>query len=176
MQGFDPDDRITKMMDREKICYECAYWKNIIAYPLPYMEVLGNRCIRVFPKVERKDKSILLGGKGKLRYFTRTDLSIICSNDIWSIGIIPERFRSQLPSTLIEITEKAYRRLQRNNKKCSARGCFDRYNCFRYNIEIENDHIGAFNKAPPSWKTGGERCRDFINMKEMSIDESSVVK
>ena len=174
MQGFNDDDRITMRMDKEKICYECAYWKNLIDYPLPHMEIVGNKCMRVLPEVPKRDKSMLLGGKGKLRYFVRTDFSLVRSNDVWSIGVVPERFRKQLPKTMSEVTKNVYLKIQKNGHKCSARGCFDRYNCFRYNLELEKDHTGAFNKVPPTWKVGNEKCKDFINLTEILSDDGSV--
>ena len=177
MQGFNTDDRITKMMDKMQICYDCAYWMNIINYPPPYMEIVGNKCLKVYPKVNNRDKSMLLGGKGKIRYFIRTDWSkMICSNDIWLIGTIPKIFRKKLVPTLIEITSDIYKRLQMNSNQCSARGCFDRYHCLRYNLEIEKDHIGTFNKVPSTWKVGNEHCKDFINILKLPNDDSSVGK
>ena len=177
MQGFSTEDRITMMMDREKICYDCAYWKNIINYPLPYMEVVGNICIKVMPKVKKKEKTMLLGGKGKIKYFIRTDWSeLVSSNDIWQIGTIPEVFREQLPPTLIELPKNIYKRLEKYMGRCKARGCFDRYNCFRYNLEVEKDKIGAFNKIPPAWQIGNEHCKHFINLDEITNDDGSVKK
>lgn len=173
-QGYNTEDRITMMMDRYKICYDCAYWQNIINYPPKNMEIIGNKCMIVLPFVEKKDKSMLLGGQGKKRFFARYDLSLVCSNDVWSIGTVPEIFRGQLKSTLFEINEKTYNKIKRNGHKCSARGCFDRYHCLRYSIELEKDHIGEFNKIPPAWRIGNEHCPDFIDMFKFSCDESSV--
>ena len=177
MQGFNTDDRITMIMDREKICYDCAYWKNLINYPPPNMEIVGNTCLKVFPKVEKKEKTMLLGGKGKIRFFIRTDWSeLVTSNDIWPIGTIPEIFKEQLKPTLIELPKNIYKKLEKYNRRCKARGCFDRYNCFRYELEIEKDKIGAFNKIPPAWKVGNEHCRYFINLTEIQNDDCSVGK
>lgn len=175
-EGYNYEDRITMMMRTEGVCYSCAYWKNIINYPLTYMEIIGNRCFRILPEVKKKDKSLLLGGNGKLRYFARYDLSIVRSNDVWSIGVIPEIFRKQLVPTITEISRRSYEKLLKNKNKCSARGCFDRYHCLRYKLELEQDSIGAFNKVPPTWKVGNERCKDFINLTEISNDDSSVEK
>jgi len=176
MDGYDEKDKIVRLMVKEGICYNCAYWKTIIKSPPQYMEVVNNQCLRIFPKVEKKDKSMILGGQGKVRYFMRPDLSVTKSNDIWVIGKVPEVFRDKLPNTMVEITQKGYTRLNvsKNKNKCSARGCFDRYHCVRYRIELENDHIGAYNQVPPAWKVGNERCKFFINKNEITIDEGSV--
>lgn len=175
-QGFNKMDKVARMMDKEQICYDCAYWKNLIVKPPSNMEVVGSSCLRVFPKVQKKTKTMILGGKGKLRYFIRTDWSeMFSSNDVWPIGTIPENFRNQLPATLIEIPRNVYYILEKNKRRCSARGCMDRYHCLRYKLEIE-DKLGAFNKVPSTWKVGNERCKFFINLKRIISDDGSVQK
>lgn len=175
-QGYNIQSRFAHIMQKEGICYECAYWMDIAAYPPDYMEVVGNICMRIYPLADKKDKSIILGGKGKTRYFMRPDLSLVKSNDIWIIGTIPERFKSAFKTTVVEIPINIYRRLSLNNKKCEARACFDRYHCIRYDIELENNENGAFNTVPANWKLGGEHCKYFINKQNILTDESSVIQ
>lgn len=174
MQGYNAQNRITHLMNKNSLCYECAFWEELIAYPPQYMEVVNRQCLRLHPVADKKDRALILGGKGKMRYFTRLDGSLIQSNDIWLIGTVPERFSSQLPITAIEITLKAYRQLKKTNKKCQARACLDRYNCFRYDRTLEMGEKGPFNTVPPKWKVGDEHCGFFINLKDIEIDESSV--
>lgn len=176
IQVYDANDKIARLMNKEGLCYDCAYWENVYRNPPKDIEFLGNRCLKILPMVKKRDKTMLLGGKGKLRYFVRNDLSVIRSNDIWTIGTVPENYREKLPSTIREITNAAYKKLSKHSRKCMARGCFDRYNCIRYRIELENDHIGAFNEVSPFWKVGGENCKDFVNTKEIISDDSSVGK
>lgn len=173
-QGYDIQHRISRIMFQKNICYDCAYWEELIAYPPQYMEVLENQCLRLHPVVEEKKKTIILGGKGKMRYFMRSDGTLFRSNDIWQIGLIPERFRSQLPNTVLEISQVGYTRLSKDKRKCFARGCFDRYNCFRYDLTIEDTDSGAFNTIPPKWKVGDEHCRSFLNLSEILSDPSSL--
>lgn len=174
MQGYNIQNRIAYIMNKDNVCFECAFWQDLIDYPPEYMEVVNNQCVRLHPVANKKDKTLRLGGKGKLRYFMRPDYSLLQSNDIWIIGTIPERFRSQLPTTAIEISLKAYRQLNKSTKKCRARACFDRYNCFRYDITLEKDN-GPFNSIPPKWKVGDEHCGFFINLEDIKFDESSVI-
>lgn len=174
-QGVNNEHRLSHIMKRMGICYECAFWEDFIAYPPQYTEVLGNRCLKICPGISKKEIGVILGGKGKTRYFMRPDMQVFCSNDIWQIGTIPERFRTQLTPTLIEITERAYKQLKRNNKKCQARACFDRYNCFRYNLELEKENE-PYNKVPANWKVGNEHCGFRIDPSEILSDESNVTQ
>ncbi len=174
-QGYEQDSHISHIMARDKVCYDCAYWKHLIDYPPEYLEVLDNKCIRLHPVADRKNKALLLGGKGKMRYFMRKDETVVQSNDIWIIGTIPERFRNLFPATVSEITPKAYRQLKKSTKKCKARGCMDRYHCYRYDLNVEKES-GPFNTIPPKWKVGEEHCGFFINKEDIAIDESSVSK
>lgn len=169
MKGLDHKSRIAHIMKTDGLCYECAYWEELIEYPPKYMEVLNGRCIRICPPADRYDKTLILGGKGKKRYFMRNDGSVIMSNDIWNIGEIPERYIPRLPDTMREITARAYTALSRHNRKCIAKACFDRYHCFRYNMEVEAD--GPYNIVRDTWVVGGERCRDFLDKDKVYIDE-----
>ncbi len=174
-QGYDQESRISYIMVRDKVCYDCAYWKELIDYPPEYLEILGNQCIRIHPVADKKNKALLLGGKGKMRYFMRKDGALLQSNDIWVIGTIPERFREALPSTISEITLRAYKQLKKSPKKCKARACMDRYHCWRFNLELEKE-CGPFNAIPPKWNVGDEHCGYFIPLKDIAIDERQCLK
>ena len=173
MQGYNAQNHIAYIMNQKGICYECAFWEELIAYPPQYMEVINRQCMRLHPVANKKDKTLTLGGKGKMRYFLRTDGSLIQSNDIWIIGTVPDRFLHRLPATAIEITLKAYRQLNKSTKRCYARACFDRYHCFRFERTLENDERGAFNVVPAKWKVGDEHCGFFINIQDIKYDDSS---
>lgn len=163
-QGYELRDRLSRIMTKEKICYECAYWKELLEYPLKNLEVVDNKLLRILPLVPKRDRSMLLGGDGKMRYFMRTDHTLFKSNDVWTIGTIPERFRVKFPTTAFELTSNSFKRLSRDSNKCIARGCFDRYHCLRYKIEIEEEN-GPYNIIPKNWKTGDEHCRFFVGSK-----------
>lgn len=174
LHGYDSQNRIARIMEQKNVCYDCAFWQDMIDYPPEYLEIISNKCLRVHPVADKGDKTLILGGKGKMRYFMRPDQSLFQSNDIWIIGTIPQRFKDSFKPTAIEITLKAYRQLRRTNKKCNARACLDRYHCFRYNLEQENDESGPYNSIPPKWKIGDEHCGFFIDRKDIQDDESSV--
>lgn len=171
-QGYNTQNHLTYIMEKKQVCYECAFWQDIIQYPPEYLEIIDNKCLRVYPVANKKDKTLILGGKGKMRYFIRPDYSVFRSNDIWTIGTIPDRFASKFHPTAIEVTLKAYRQLQQNNKRCQARACLDRYHCFRYNLALEQE-TGPYNSIPANWKVGNERCRSFISFNEILSDSSN---
>lgn len=172
LQGYDTKHRLAHMMKKETICYTCAFWQDIRDYPPDHIEILGDKCLKICPVANKKDKSLILGGRGKMRYFIRADLSTFQSNDIWLIGIVPQIFRSDFKPTVREITPKIFKKLQKNGMKCKARGCFDRYHCLRYDLSLEQH--GAFNSIPLKWNAGDERCKFFINLDSAYIDDSSV--
>lgn len=172
LQGYSIQHRIAHIMKQHVICYDCAYWQDIKDYPPQYMEIIGSKCMKIYPAADKKDKSLILGGKGKMRYFMRDDSSVFQSNDVWLIGTIPERFRNDFKPTAKEITYKTYVRLKRNPQKCKARGCFDRYHCLRFNHDLERE--GAFNVVPANWKTGDEHCKFFIDIDTAVVDDSSL--
>lgn len=174
MQGYNINKHIGELMDKCCICYECAFWQELIDYPHADMEVVGNQCLKVGGVENKWNKVLILGGKGVMRYFMRLDFSTFRSNDVWLIGTIPERFRKQIPPTAIEITSKAYNQLNRNNKRCLARGCMDRYNCVRFDLSLE-DKKGAANTVPDSWKVGDEHCGFRIGFENIINDERNIL-
>lgn len=174
LQGYNEGHRITHIMKQYTLCYNCAYWQDLKDFPPQYIEIIGTKCIKIYPIADKKDKSIILGGKGKTRYFIRNDFSICKSNDIWLIGNIPEQFRNDFKPTVKEITYKTFIKLQRNPLRCKARACYDRYHCLRYNLQLEEN--GAFNVVPSNWKTGDEHCKFFIDLETAYVDDSSVNK
>lgn len=176
-QGYNIQNRFAHTMNKEGICYDCAYWKDIIAYPPDHLEIVGDLCMKVYPVSDKSDKSVILGGRGKMRYFRRPDHSLFTSNDVWVIGKIPGRFKSEFKTTAIEISLNTYRRLTKDNRKCKARACFDRYHCFRYDLALEDDDMGAYNSVPTNWVPGDEHCKYFMDMGKLSLtDEGSVIK
>lgn len=175
LQGYS-DHRLTRLMQTNKICYECAYWKDIIEFPPTHLEIINGKCYRIYPEVEEKDPSILLGGKGKMRYFMREDMKPFKSNDVWLIGVIPQRFLPQFPPTAFEIDKRVYNLISNNTRRCQAVGCMDRYLCIRYRLEFEDYGKNPFNKVPNNWKAGDEHCKFFINRQSIKTDDSNVTK
>lgn len=173
LRGYDTKQRLARLMKSQNLCFDCAYWQNLADYPLKNMEIINNKCYQIFPEVADKDKTMLLGGRGKRKYFMRKDLTPFKSNDIWLIGVIPQRFRHLFPPTACEINLQLYRIILNNRRICQAVGCMDRYHCVRYNLELEKDKK-PFNTVPKNWKIGDEHCKFFLNKKHIISDQSSV--
>lgn len=162
LQGFIEKSRMTRLMEKHHICCECAYWKNLIDYPPKGLEVVYDVALKIMPFVEKKDRTAILGGKGKTKYYMRMDGTVFKSNDVWTLGKIPLRFRDSLPITAWEIDSKTYKKICNMPLSCHSKECLDRYRCLRYRC-IEERGKKPYNNVPLKWKAGGEHCIYFID-------------
>lgn len=162
-QGYHEEHRISMLMHKHKICYECAWWEEFIKFPLANSEVVNGKVLKICPEIDKKEKHVRLGGKGKLRYFYLENKGIsIRSNDVWAIATVPERFRDRVPDTAIELSNMGYTKTK-DKKRCYSKACYDRYNCFRYNIQKEIKEGGPYNTIPGFWKPGASQCKYFLS-------------
>ena len=99
-------------------------------------------------------------------YIQKKDGTALMSNDVWNKGAIPIRFQSWFPDTAYSISKKTYKKLIRGRMGCRARGCFDRYHCYRYDYKREFAE-GPYNAIPKDWIVGEERCPAFIDLREI---------
>lgn len=160
------EQSLLEYVKEKDICYECAFWTSLIDNPPDGLQVTGGKCYKVLPFIDNPTIYMTLGGNGKVRYFLTNEYKLIKSNDVWLIGAIPQRFKSQLPETGWFCSKKAYEKFLSFDGRCYEKGCFDRYKCLRFRAEIELDE-GAFNTLPQVWNYGDEHCRDFINTDEL---------
>lgn len=161
-QGYNVSQRIGNIMDKTKVCFDCAYWEELIKYPPQHLEVVGDRLLKVFPEVQHPCRSQILGGNGKMRYFIKANGELVCSNDVWNVATIPDKYKAHFPPTLKEISRTIYNRIQKYPAKCTAKGCYDRYFCWRYDVAIETA-AGPYNIIPKNWMAGNEKCKYFID-------------
>lgn len=170
-QGYDTQTRLGHIMNARQICHECAYWQDKLDYPPDNIEVIGKRCVKIYPFIEDVadlGNSAILGGNGKTRYFYRPSTGeLFQSNDVWRVGTVPARFLPSFPPTVVELLKTHYQKLTVHTKKCRARSCLDRYHCYRYDLTVE-EQFGPFNPVPKKWKAGSEHCNDFINLDEIN--------
>lgn len=164
--GFDERNPIYKIMKSEGICYECAYWRDIIAHRPENFEVIDGKCYQFNPTPTwvQKTPFRMLGSDGKKFYIVRKDGTYARSNDVWFIADVPKDFRDQLPDTAWLTTARVYDRLERGVFACKSRACMDRYHCYRFDYRNEFTEDGPFNIPPKEWITGDEQCREFINL------------
>ncbi|MDC2372779.1 hypothetical protein [Bacteroides ovatus] len=162
----NPPGEILRIMSKRNVCSNCAFWMDKIAHPDIGNEVIGSHYYIVYPFVKRPN-NVIKGSEGKEFYIRRFDGTLIKSNNIWHQGEIPEHFRKQLPDTANFLSLITYTKLSNDSHKCHAKGCWDRYNCLRYNLSCERD--GPFNKIPANHTIGDENCPSFININELKI-------
>jgi len=166
LDDFDPSSPLYDTMHDRHLCYSCAFWTDKIEHPLPDREVINGHHYTVHPFAHRPE-NVLRGFFGKEFCIRRFDGTLVKSNNVWHQGKIPERFRQALPDTAVFISLMAYQRLLNDCHKCMAKGCWDRYHCFRYDLSCEKN--GAFNKIPTNHHVGDEHCPSFINRSELGI-------
>ena len=150
----------TPKLDKSQlVCGECAYWNNLINTPNQYIEVINYTAFEFLPYQEPGLGKIL----GETMYILRKNGEVAMSNDVWEKGKIPDRFLSYFPNTAYAISKKIYRKLSKGKMGCWAKGCFDRYHCYRYDYKKE---IGKepYNIVPKDWTVGNEHCPAFINI------------
>lgn len=157
--AYKPTTALLPYMIEQHVCYECAFWQNIIATPIYGQEVIDGYLFVIHSSTLRP-LHVLNFSKGKEYYIRRkSDGELIKSNNVECKGKIPEHFREQLPDTADFLKLMDWQKLKNYPFPCVSRGCWDRYNCFRYDMSVEKD--GAFNIIPPTHEVGSEPCPSF---------------
>lgn len=161
---YNKSSNIYKRMFAESVCYDCAYWLEIIENMPETYEIIDGVCYDFQPFCPKeKAKTANLGSNGKRMYILKNDGSVKMSNDVWDKGHVPKQFLDKLKDTAIFIPREVYEPLTIRKATCENKGCYDRYHCFFYDFRIEYDK-GPFNKIPKDWITGNEYCRAFANI------------
>ena len=171
LRDFDIKLPLPKIMQRERLCFTCAFWKDKINNPLPNRQIIDGAHYTFSPWAIQPQTFI--GHGGQVFHILLNDGAVIRSNNVWCQGEIPERFRSMLPNTARFITKKAYNKLKSQPLfKCQSKGCWDRYHCFWYDMTLEEN--GAWNKIPNSHKVGDECCESFLDKSQVFINRDSI--
>lgn len=166
MNGYDEQCQLFQSMKKHHICHNCAYWQEIIQHPPLNMEVIGGVAYIANPFVHRP-LHVIKGNFGKEFYIRKYDRSVWRINNLWVLGRVPERFIAHFPDTANFLSLMTYQKLSKDNFKCHAKGCWDRYHCLRYDLQLEKD--GAFNVVPASHRVGDEQCPSFIHLNELKV-------
>lgn len=175
---------VSRLMWKEKICWECAYWKMFFLAPPKNLEIIGDLCYQSFPYVDLKTLQAgdWVGCKGT-KYILKKTGECYRTNDMWLIAQIPPRFQEKLPPTAWFTNRHTWESLSRSPHKCRIAKCFDRYHCYRYLYQQEFDDSKP--GVPYRWHVGDEHCPAFIPTKDIKdfdaytsvndiIDESSL--
>lgn len=166
LDGYIVNNAITQIMQERQVCFQCAFWMDKIAHPCEGTEIIGGHYYIVYPFVKRPE-NVLKGSYGKEFYIRKFDGTLLKSNNVWYQGEIPEHFRDQYPNTANFLSLLTYMRLLKDNHKCYAKGCWDRYHCVRYDLSCESG--SPFNIVPKKHVIGNEKCPSFININKLKI-------
>ena len=178
--AHDPDSEICRLMKERQLCYDCAYWIHLASHPKEYMQIIAGIYYTFYPPVPKRKLGEMLGGRG-MKYIYLKDGSILKSNDIWRVGMIPERFRDILPDTAWWIDKESFHKLRRIEPfTCTNQGCYDRYHCYWFDIRSEYQR-GPWNIVPRTHIPGKEHCPSFINLAkfkhyEMITDNNDMIE
>ncbi len=83
-------------MVREGICFNCAYWENRAAKPLPFAKTVIDGCIYHPGKRTSGEFRGCAGRRFDIEYF---DGKRVTTFDLWVTGGIPARYRDRMPDT-----------------------------------------------------------------------------
>lgn len=163
LNDFELRNPLPQLMKARGLCFSCSFWTDKIESPAPNREIINGEHFIFSPD---NPNQYFKGNGGKPFYAIHNDGSIISTNNMWCQGTIPDHFKSKLPDTARFISKQTFQKLQNNPFKCKAKGCWDRYHCFRYDLSIE-EKSGAWNAIPEKHIVGQEECESFINKNEL---------
>lgn len=137
-------------MLNQSVCFECAYWLDLIANPARYWQIINHQYFSAPPEVREGER---------VRHILTHTGYLFDSSLLFNYGKIPERFWPNLPNTANFLSSQKLRKIKANQEfKCNRQGCWDRKCCFWYHGPMD------WNEIPASHKVGAEQCPMFINI------------
>ena len=130
-------------------CFECAFWLNAHAHPIPNSQIINGQLFS-FPPVVRE--------RGRVRHILTVKGEMIDSTELFNYGPVPDRFRELFPDTANFVKCSVYRKLK-SNFTCRKLGCWDRTYCYWYHGKEQ-----SWNQIPKNHKPGDEHCPMYINI------------
>lgn len=152
-ENYNPLDPIVKIMHDKDMCYDCAYWHNLLTTPRANALIADHKYYTYmiedpFCKPSTKPKLIMTIDKKVISY-----MSSFC------YGTLPEVFWNEYPDTGHFLEYQTLRRYRKNKGfQCGRKGCWDRTHCFWYNGEMD------WNEIPQSHNDGDEHCPSYLNV------------
>lgn len=154
------------MVEKERLCFDCAYWNGIVRNPQPNTAIISGGLYHISNLKTYLNGNEIRIPKWRFLQDMSSNKARACT-DCKLIGVVPPQFKSVLPDRYRFITKEAFVRIQQyRGTQCLCRGCWDRYYCFWYNRSEAEPH-GAWNKVPKDYVIGGEKCESFINKNTM---------
>lgn len=154
LRAFSRKHRLTKVMREQHICFDCAFWLERLQDPDGI--IINGKHYTLTPI----EVTFTARKKNPVTCVLRHDGRVVAAEEFYCSGTIPDRFSSFRDNAKF-ISIATFRKIDNNPFKCKLKGCWDRYNCVRYDLEAEKD--GPWNLIPKSHKTGEEYCESFIN-------------
>lgn len=146
---FHRDPQIYDRMLNDSVCFECAYWMNIIDHRMNYDYIIEHQYYAVLPIIKPKKK---------IAHILTHEGHIIHSSELFRYGEIPERFWDDLPNNANFITHQKAKSISVNSEfHCDRIGCWDRKYCFWFHGQMD------WNEIPKNHEVGSENCPMFIN-------------
>ena len=167
---FRPHKALAQTMHKELLCFDCAYWLSRISQITENDILIDGSLYRVTEKI-RPQGSNQCRRKGLDFIINQDDQSTAAVIGKRFLATVPERFLNNFPERHRFITMDTYVHLNKcMGMSCTSRGCWDRYHCFLYNNDIENNK--PWNKISKNHKPGDEMCESFLNKNTMYVNNN----
>lgn len=147
-----------KLMVEKHICFSCAFWlyeyyhQKENAYFIDYDYIQFGKYV---------DPKYSLGLTTPI-YAIIYPFKILKCSYYEYFGTVPTHLRGIIHNTAVRLSKKEFMQFGQEEWVCKKAGCFDRYNCMRYDIQIEADK-GPWNIIPKDHQIGDEKCPSFLN-------------
>lgn len=166
MDIYDTTRPYVQRMVQNKTCFACLFWDDYIRNPIPGTVVISGRLCRATLHQEYIGHSTKRRKTAKFVFNVHTRQAE-WADDLTVLGRVPPHFYDKIPDGYKFVPEQVYERIKRFlAPKCLKKGCFDRYNCFWYDVSIEEEN-GPWNQLPKDYQPGMEGCESFINKNNM---------
>ena len=142
------------------MCYTCAYWLDKVDNMPEHHYIIDGKLVVFYPWT--KVKTVFDSCNTRGHYIMLNNGEVKRSNNMYISADVPAEFRELLPDMARFVSREVYYKAKNNPFfKCRAKGCWDRYRCYWYDMTLEAD--GPWNEIPASHKIGGEGCESFID-------------
>lgn len=153
---------LVSKMRAEKLCFECAYWKEWLNNREPDTIVINGQLFKMTNSLQQPN--LIEARANNLQFIMAVDThKAFACKELILRGVIPSQFQTILPDEYKFITKAEYTSIYRfQAEMCLSKGCFDRYHCIWYRADIaEPDE--PWNTIPQNYKIGSELCPSFVN-------------
>lgn len=156
-------------MRAERLCFDCAYWKDYIENPTPGTAIVSGALYAFIPNRNKIDRRNIRKKDITFAYDLAQKEAITCIAPVFK-GKLTPAFANLLPDQYRFISAETYFRIKEYCAPyCNSKGCLDRYHCFWYHPEISEPNK-PWNKIPKNYIVGSEMCESFINKEEMYVN------